>query len=511
MVIRKFYLTQFLSCGLSRRAQAISCLSLLFIFGIAQGESSEGGLDLGQVRRHLRFISSDELGGRMVGTLGNQVAARYISEHFQSFGVQVVPGMKDYSQEIFLERVDSPEAGFIQMGSTILRAGTDFVSLGTTPEVGSYQWVKVLPELRDREDGGYRGMQVDQKVIIGSFGTGQDRVTALKETAVRVRRAAQRGAKALVEIYQGGNWDRLRQYLMRSRIRLQQDSSLPSTPTLPYFLVNGDSVGEAAWQEETIILDVEGIKKKEFSSSNVVGIIPGTDKSVSQEFVLLVAHYDHLGTSLLLPGASQDDYIFNGARDNGIGVVTLIAAAKSLSHRPARRPVIVLATTAEEQGLLGSKYYISAPVVPLKDTIFALNVDAAGFDSTDAVTILGLNRTTAAAQIKKSCLQYGLEPLAGPPEVQSLFARSDNFVFAKSGVPSPTFTPVIRSLNGKAFQYYHQPSDEVGDDFDFEYLLRFTQAFSMAARLIADSGTTPGWVLGDPLRKISLELYGDLN
>jgi len=468
-------------------------------------------LDLAQVRRHLRFISSDELGGRMVGTLGNQVAARYISEHLHSFGVQVVSGMNDYFQEVFLELTDPPEDGFIQIGATVLRAGTDFVSLGTTPEIGSYQWVKVFPESRDDGDGGYRHVQVDQKVIIGSFGTGQDQATALKGIAARVRRAAERGAKALIEIYQGENWDRLKQYLMRSRIRLQQDGSLPNTPTLPYFLVYGDSVEEAAWREDTIILDVQGVKKKKFSSSNVVGVIPGTDKSVSREFVLLVAHYDHIGTSLLLPGASQDDYIFNGARDNGIGVVALISAARSLSYRPARRPIIVLATTAEEQGLLGSQYYISAPVVPLKDTIFALNVDAAGFDSTDAVTILGLNRTTAASQIKEACLQYGLEPLAGSSEVQSLFTRSDNFVFAKSGIPSPTFTPVIRSLNGKAFQHYHQPSDEAGDDFSFEYLLRFTQAFSAAARLIANSDTTPRWVLGDPLRKRSFELYGDLN
>ena len=512
VITRKFHLTQFLSCVLFRRAQAISWLSLVFISGIAQGESPEDSLDLSQVQRHLRFIASDELGGRMVGTLGNQIAARYISEHFRSFGVQIVPGMKDYFQKVSLELVDSPKEGFIQMGATTLRAGTDFVSLGSTLEAGSYQWVKVFLESQDTPGEGssdYRDLQVDQKVVIGFLGTGKDRETALRKT---LRLAAERGAVALMEVYKGDNWERLRQYLMRSRIRLQQSGPWPpNAPDLPHFIVNGDSIEGAAWREEDIVLDVRGIEKKQFSSSNVVGVIPGTDKRVAQEFVLLVAHYDHIGTSLLLPGASQDDYIFNGARDNGIGVVALISAAKILSHRPPRRPVIVLATTAEEQGLLGSKHYVSTPVVPLKDTVFALNVDAAGFDSTDAVTILGLNRTTAAAQIRKSCLQYGLEPLAGPPQVQSLFTRSDNFIFAKSGIPAPTFTPVIRSLHGKSFQHYHQPSDEVEDDFSFEYLLRFSQAFSAAARSIADSDKTPRWVPGDPLRGVSLELYGDLN
>ena len=171
--------------------------------------------------------------------------------------------------------------------------------------------------------------------------------------------------------------------------------------------------------------------------------------------------------------------------------------------------MIVLATTAEEEGLLGSTHYVANPPVSLNKTVFALNVDGAGFDSTDAVTVLGLDRTTAAQQIKKACAVFGLQALPGPSQLQSLFDRSDNVVFARAGVPAPTFSPVIRSLEGDAFRYYHQPDDEAGDDFDFAYLLRFSQAFAAAARAIADSDSTPRWVSGDPLEKISEALYGD--
>ena len=141
------------------------------------------------------------------------------------------------------------------------------------------------------------------------------------------------------------------------------------------------------------------------------------------------------------------DSIFNGARDNAMGVTAILEAAKALSQQRPNRSVLVLAFTGEEIGLLGSKYYAEHPLVPLKQTIFDLDTDGAGYSDTTIVSVIGLERTGAKAEIEAGAKAFGLGVFAEPAPEQGLFDRSDNVNFAIKGVPAPDFSPGFKAFD----------------------------------------------------------------
>jgi Zn-dependent M28 family amino/carboxypeptidase len=229
---------------------------------------------------------------------------------------------------------------------------------------------------------------------------------------------------------------------------------------------------------------------------------------LNKEFVVLSAHFDHVGTlqSSDRP-ATQTDSIFNGARDNAFGVTALLSAAKVLAKHPPKRSVLVVALTAEEIGLIGSKYFVEHPPVPLEKMIFNLNTDGAGQSDSTIVAVMGLNRVGAADEITLACKAFGLEPFADPAPEQNLFDRSDNVSFAAVGIPAPTFSPGFRQFDNSILKHYHQPSDEV-ETLDFDYVLKFCKAFALASRKVADKSQRPRWADGDKYQPAFIELYG---
>ena len=242
---------------------------------------------------------------------------------------------------------------------------------------------------------------------------------------------------------------------------------------------------------------------------NVAARIEGRDPERRAEFVVLMAHFDHVGAGMHNgPGATPADSIFNGARDNAMGVAALLGAAEALAARPPARSVLLLALTAEEHGMLGSRYYADHPLVPLAQTVYALNTDGAGYADTSAVTIVGLGRTTDDEALYAAAAAYGVEVVPDPAPEQNLFDRSDNVSFARKGVPAPTISGGFRSFSDPGIlRYYHRPQDEVGD-FDFDYLRRFAQVFTRAARNVADLPDRPRWAEGDPYEEAARALYG---
>jgi len=240
---------------------------------------------------------------------------------------------------------------------------------------------------------------------------------------------------------------------------------------------------------------------------NVIGVLRGRDPVLKDEWLALTAHFDHIGAGRDLPGATPEDSIFNGARDNGMGVTALLAAATTLSANPPARSVVFIGFTGEEAGLLGRSYYVQHPAVPLRNTVFVLNNDGAGYTDTSIVTVLGLDRTTANPEIESGCRQFGLEAFAGGPDLQMFFNASDNRNFAEKGIPAPTFCPGVRTFGEEILKYYHRPADEADEGFDFAYLQRFCEAYALAARLIANRTERPAWTPGDKFEKAAVELY----
>jgi Zn-dependent M28 family amino/carboxypeptidase len=243
-------------------------------------------------------------------------------------------------------------------------------------------------------------------------------------------------------------------------------------------------------------------------SYNVVGILEGSDPVLKNEYIILSAHFDHIGTSKKgSPGYNAADTIFNGARDNAFGVTSILYAAKCLTQEKPKRSIIFLGCTGEEIGLLGSQYYAANPLIPLKQCVFNLDCDGAGYNDKTVLTTIGLGRTDAKVELEKAATAFGLKMIDDPVPEQNLFDRSDNVNFAKKGIPALDFAPGFTSFDAEIMKYYHNAMDNP-ESVDFAYLHKYCQSYTYAARLIANRKDAPKWIVGDKYEKAWKELYG---
>ena len=162
--------------------------------------------------------------------------------------------------------------------------------------------------------------------------------------------------------------------------------------------------------------------------------------------------------------------------------------------------------TGEEIGLLGSKYYVENPLVPLKQCVFNLDCDGAGYDDTTMLTTIGLSRTDAKTELEASAKAFGLKIADDPVPEQNLFERSDNYSFAVKGIPALDFAPGFKAFGPEIMKYYHQTADNP-ETVDFPYLHKYCQAYVYAARLIANRAVAPKWIAGDKYEKAWIELF----
>lgn len=238
-------------------------------------------------------------------------------------------------------------------------------------------------------------------------------------------------------------------------------------------------------------------------SQNVIGLIEGTDPELKEEYLLLSAHYDHVGVR---SASTETDSIYNGARDNAVGVATVMAAGKYFADHPPKRSVLLAAWTAEELGLIGSQWFAENPPLPLKQIIFNLNIDGTGYNDTTKVTVVGLERTEAEPFFVSASETFGLEAIPSPVPELNLFNRSDNVHFARRGIPAPTFSLGFTAFNEELSYYYHQPTDE-SDTINFDYVTDYVRAYILSAQNIANAGEAPFWQPGDEYEEAGRELY----
>lgn len=240
------------------------------------------------------------------------------------------------------------------------------------------------------------------------------------------------------------------------------------------------------------------------NGKNIIGVVEGSDPNLRDEYLLLAAHYDHVGIG---PATTEGDSIYNGARDNAIGVATIMAAGKYFADHPPKRSVILALWTAEELGLIGSGYFANNPAVPLDQIIYNLNIDGAGYNDTSKVTVVGLERTGAKSIFESSTQEFGLDVIPSPVPELGLFNRSDNVHFAQKGIPAPTFSPGFTAFDEEIQYYYHQPTDE-SDSINFEYVTDYAKAYILSAERIANTDEAPFWISGDEYESAGVELYG---
>jgi hypothetical protein len=492
---------------------ALFCCLLLWGTSPAQKRSPlpEFGLQENELEAHMRFLASDELMGRRTGEQGNLVAARYIAEQFRKFGVSNVPGQASYMQPVPLEKTAAVRGGMIYVGGDTLHSGKEWLLLAGNAAELTAPLVYAGFGLEDAEKGwdDYKGLEVKGKIVLVQSGSPDATTPAAIVSASRRKRklAADKGALVVVELFKASvPWSFALNYFSGESIALAPEE--PSV-AIPHAWVNGQQaeLTKALRAASILRLSTMGRPSRVVNGYNVVGYIEGTDAKLKDEYVLLTAHYDHVGVGKQGgQNYTEEDSIFNGARDNAFGTVAVLAAAQSLIQNPPRRSVLLVALTGEEVGMLGSKYYANHPLLPLKKCIFNLNIDGAGYNDTSIVSVIGLNRTGARAEIETAGKAFGLGIFADPAPEQGLFDRSDNVSFAAKGIPAPTMSPGFRTFDAELMKNYHQVSDNP-ETIDFGYLLKFCQTYSHAARLIANRAQAPEWSKGDKYEEAGKKLY----
>jgi Zn-dependent M28 family amino/carboxypeptidase len=245
-------------------------------------------------------------------------------------------------------------------------------------------------------------------------------------------------------------------------------------------------------------------------SRNVVGILPGSDPVLRNEYVIYAAHWDHYGIGPEING----DRIYNGALDNATGVGGMIEVARAFAAQPVapKRSLLFLAVTAEEQGLLGSDYYARHPIYPLNKTLAAVNMDGLNiYGRTKDLTVVGLGASDLDDYAAEAAAAQGRVLRGDPKPENGGYFRSDHFPFAKQGVPA------INAGGGDDYigrpagwgqqvsdaytaQHYHKPSDEIRPDWNLSGALEDLQIYYAIGARAASTAEWPQWKPGSEFK-----------
>ncbi|MBW2542906.1 MAG: M28 family peptidase [Deltaproteobacteria bacterium] len=258
-------------------------------------------------------------------------------------------------------------------------------------------------------------------------------------------------------------------------------------------------------------------------TANVIGRLPGSDPELSDEVVIFTAHHDHLGIGT--PNESGDA-IYNGALDNATGVAQVLAIADALQALPVapRRSTLFLFVAGEEQGLLGSKYYAANPTYAPGKIAANINYDGGNiWGKVRDITFIGLGKSSLDAVVIEIAASQGrvVKPDQFPD--RGYYYRSDQFAFAKIGVPATFFDAGTDFLGRPAgwgkeqmkkyeAAHYHQPSDEFDESWNFEGMIEDASLGFWTALRVANADAMPSWNPGDEFeaaRKAAIEAVGD--
>lgn len=538
---------------------------ILFLFlgclGIASVQAVDfstglASLSIERLLDRVRALASDEFEGRAPGTPGEEKTIHWMANQFQAIGLapggadgtyfDPVPmvGLASTTTAIFAQSGTRETLAFPQdfvawspsVTPTVAVTNSDLVFVGygvVAPEYGwdDYKGVDVTgktlvmlvgdPPVPDPTNPS----QLDPKVFKGKAMTYYGRWTYKYEIA------AAKGAAAAIIIHETGpagypwfvvvnSWGRERfelestsgpQVRIASWISLDRARNLLGKAGLTY-----EAAKQKAVQREfkPIPLGVQATfgvtnQVRHILSHNVAGVLPGADASRRDEWVILTAHWDHLGRNPQLVG----DQIFNGAEDNATGSAGLLGLADAFIHgpRPARS-ILFLSVTGEEQGLLGAKYYAMHPTHPLKKTLANINMDGLNtWGRTRSIAVVGLGNSTLDDLVVGFAAAQSRGVTSEPMPEKGTFYRSDHFEFAKVGVPALYLKGGLDYLahpdgwgKAKADEFtdkdYHKVSDEVKPDWDLSGGLEDLGVLYQVGWTVANQPRWPEWKSGSEFK-----------
>ena len=532
------------------------CFAALLLSACAQDEPETALVDentaIDTITRqalvdHLAYLADDAREGRMAGQKGYDEAAQYVADQFAAMGVE--PGADDgYFQHVPLisYRIDEESTTLIAhrdgedtelqykehyvMGGdkvreeALVRAEVVYVGFGVhAPDVGYSD---------------YDGIDVEGK-IVAMFGDAPSTLPSEERAfyssgRTKTEEAVRRGAVGMISLRSR----RIDEFFPWERVKAQAGTR----PGMAWVTLTGDPadyypeiLGGAAISTEVAQRLFEGTPitfdeardaiesstpasvplglevtlgrkttHEVITSPNVVGIVPGTDPELKNEYIVYTAHLDHNGIGTPVDG----DAIYNGMYDNAMGTSLLMETARAFANSPAKRSMVFIALTAEERGLLGSDYYAHYPTVPSDAIIANINLDMPLFLYPVAdIIAFGAQHSSLEGTVGDAIVAEGFTLTPDPMPEENLFRRSDQYSFVRRGVPAvylkPGFTSTNPSIDGKAIEnehrkhHYHMPSDDLSRPVDWDSAVRFARANARIGYAIANDGQRPTWNEGD--------------
>ncbi|WP_299443045.1 M28 family peptidase [uncultured Aquimarina sp.] len=455
-----------------------------------------------EIEGHIYFLASDELKGRQTGSPENKIAAQYLGNMLRGYGVKPVADTNNYFQKVTLNTTSPFENAVLKIGDFTTSEIVTLKKINT-----SFSGSLVFANYGLAED--YKNLDVKGKMVVTYSGTKDNSNLrfAFSKIQEKTALAKEKGALGIIEVnsINDRTWSQLEHSFNGEKMQVPEEKE-EKTNDFTYLWINDQKEEISKFfdtkNEINATVTIEGIKEGTVISQNVVGMVEGTDPKLKDEYIIYSAHYDHVG----IGAPVNNDSIYNGARDNAVGTVTVLSAAENIAKYPTKRSALFILFTGEEKGLLGSKWYVNHPMIPLNQMVYCFNSDNGGYNDTSIATIVGLERTTAAEDIKKATTPFGLKAIDDPAPEQGLFDRSDNVHFAAKGIPAPTFSMGFTAFDEEITKYYHQVTDNP-DTLDYDYLLKFFQSYVLACRNIANNPKTPFWVEGDKYYNAGKNLY----
>ena len=428
------------------------------------------------LRGHVSFLASDLLEGRDTPSRGLDLAAEYIAAQFRRAGLKPA-GDNGYFQTASFVVSEQQNGAELELhaGDKDLRLETNNLRVTSSGgvDLSDAAPVKFNPgeAIADAIEGKIVIVALDKPQ---TFNLTLQALTKLKPAAALF--ALDAGARP-----------------MRSTPRLE-DAAQRRPQQFPVIRVYDREFFKLAHNAKAGVMDarlslrIPPPVEKPVSLRNVAGILPGSDPALADTYVLVTAHYDHLG--MRTPGDA--DVVYNGANDDASGVASVIelAAALSAAGPAPRRSVLFMAYFGEEKGLLGSAYYSRHPLVPLSKTVANLNLEQLGRTDGDhpagTATLTGFDYTDIKSALEMAGVATGVKIYNPEKNGESYFARSDNQSLADRGIPAHTIVTDFE------FPDYHKVGDE-WDKIDYTHLEKVNRTIALTILMIADSAEPPHW------------------
>jgi Zn-dependent M28 family amino/carboxypeptidase len=506
----------------------------------------------------IAVLASDSLEGRGTATRGEQRTVDYLVAQYKALGLEPAGENGTYVQQVPIigVRIDPAVTMVVSRGeeSVRLKFPDDFVATTgvyePTVAVKNADLVFVGYGIVAPEFGwdDYKGADVSGKMLLmmnDDPNTDDPKLFAGKgrtyygRWSYKYEIAARKGAVGAVIIHTNESAGYPYQVVQTSRSQENFDLDTPSKhqdvklkgwtteeATRRYLSMAGfnldslmSSARERSFKPIPLGLKVSAQMKysvRKMVTDNVIGVLRGADPKLSAEYVVFSAHHDHLG----IGAPVQGDSIYNGALDNASGVSMILAIAEEISALEAKpkRSLIFAAVAGEEKGLLGSQYFAEHPTVPITSLAANINIDGMNiWGKTSDVICLGAERSSLETDVEAVAKTMGLVVMPDAFPEQGSFYRSDHFSFAKVGIPSLSLRAGSEYIGKPAAygkevadefnrKHYHQPSDELRGDWNYEGALQQGEFALRLVTRLADASTVPVWNRGDEFESVGLSL-----